>query len=498
MKPDQPTQRIDASRVLQRPGHEPPLGASLLRLAGGSITRIEAAAHDAQPLARPLLAMPALANAHDHGRGLRSLAIGAADAPLELWISRLGAEPLVDPYLRSATAFARMAESGICAANHCHNTQDGRALLREAEGVARAASEVGIRIAFAVPFAGCNPLVYGDEAPLLAALGPRAQAEAAARRGRTLEEGLALVEEIASLENPCFSVQYGPVGPQWVADATLEAIARASADTGRRVHMHLFETQTQRDWSDARYPAGLVSHLDHIGLLTERLTLAHAVWLRPHEAELLAERGVTVSLNPSSNLRLRSGVPPASLFHRSGLGFGIGLDGMSLDDDDDMLREIRLLRHLGNIAAPGQAEEAVPLPVLFDAALVTGRRTILGNDGGGRLVEGAPADLLLLDLATLAGDVLSPDPDLLPLLLTRMSRRHVRGLLVGGRVVVEDGVCVTVDRPALEAALLEQARAQIARAPVDPAFQQAREHAIASFYRCGHHLLPDPPPSDEK
>ena len=498
MEPEPPTRRIKASRVLQRPGHEPALGASILHLAGGSIVRIEAATPEASPQARPLLAMPGLANAHDHGRGLRSLAIGAADAPLELWISRLGAEPLVDPYLRSATAFARMAESGICAANHCHNTQDGRALLREAEGVARAAVEVGIRIAFAVPFAGRNPLVYGDGTPVLAALGPRAQADAAARQGRTLEEGLALVEAIASLENACFSVQYGPVGPQWVADATLEAIARASADTGRRVHMHLFETQTQRDWSDAHYPGGLVSHLDRIGLLTERLTLAHAVWLHPCEAELLAERGVTVSLNPSSNLRLRSGLPPAALFHRSGLGFGIGLDGMSFDDDEDMLREIRLLRHLGNISPPGQAKEAVPLPVLFDAALVTGRRTILGDDGGGRLVAGAPADLLLLDLVTLTGDVLAPDPDLLPLLLTRMSRRHVRGLLVGGRVVVEDGVCITVDRPALEAELLEQARARIRQAPVDPAFQPAREQAIASFYECGHHLLPDLPPSDKK
>ncbi|MCQ8280101.1 amidohydrolase family protein [Acetobacteraceae bacterium KSS8] len=485
------------ARLLARPGHAAAIGPCVIEIDGGMIRRIRPAApDDGAPL--PVLAMPALADAHDHGRGLRSLAIGAADAPLELWISRLGAEPVVDPYLRAGAAFARLAESGVCAVNHCHNTQDGRALLEEARGVARAASAVGIRVGFAVPFAGRNPLVYGDERALLTALGPRAQAEAAARRGRTLEEGLALVERIAELEGPCFSVQYGPVGPQWVEDGALRAIARASAETGRRVHMHLFETQTQRDWADARYEGGLVAHLDRIGLLSDRLTLAHAVWLRPDEAELLAERGVTISLNPSSNLRLRSGLAPAALFHRAGLGFGIGLDGMSLDDDDDMLREVRLLRHLANAAQPGSHEEAIPVPALLDAAFVTGRRSIVGDDGGGRLQAGAPCDLMLLDLPALAGDVLDPDPDLIPLLLGRASRRHVRGMMVAGRMVVADGACTGVDRPAIEQALLSQARDVAARVARDPAWQQAREEGIRRFYAYNHHLLPDPDPEEAK
>jgi len=286
-------------------------------------------------------------------------------------------------------------------------------------------------------------------------------------------------------------VQYGPVGPQWVPDAHLQAIARASAETGRRVHMHLLETKRQREWADAHYPGGLLPHLDRMGLLSPRLTVAHAVWLRPDEAALLAERGVTVSLNPSSNLRLRSGLTPGALLQRSGVRYGIGLDGMSLDDDEDMLREIRLLRHLSNLAAPGEVEEVLPVSALFDAAIKAGRCSILGDDGGGALAVGAPADMLLLDLDLLVLDALGEEPDLVDLLLTRMSRRHVSQLIVGGQTIVRDGRCITVDRPALEAALLAEARAGRDRHRPDFAAMQDQERAVAGFYASCHHLLPE-------
>jgi len=76
--------------------------------------------------------------------------------------------------------------------------------------------------------------------------------------------------------------------------------------------MHLFETQAQREWADAVYPEGLVCRLDEIGFLSPRLTVAHGVWLKEDECALLAERGVTVSVNTSSNLRLRSGIAPVA------------------------------------------------------------------------------------------------------------------------------------------------------------------------------------------
>ena len=66
-----------------------------------------------------------------------------------------------------------------------------------------------------------------------------------------------------------------PSGRNGCRTRRLEAIAEASRDDGRRVHMHLFETRYQREWADHAYPDGLVRHLDRIGLLSPRLTVAH-------------------------------------------------------------------------------------------------------------------------------------------------------------------------------------------------------------------------------
>jgi cytosine/adenosine deaminase-related metal-dependent hydrolase len=472
---------LRADHLLARPGHELASGPGIVRVQDGRILSLG----DAGPCpeGHGLLAMPALCNAHDHGRGLSSLAFGADDDALELWLPSLAAEPMIDPYLRAATAFARMAESGICAANHCHNPQDGSRLLQEAHGVARAAQDVGIRVSFALPFFDRNRFVYGDTHDLLHHL-PAEDHErtlASSTGFTSVAERLALAESIAEWESPFFVLQYGPVGPQWVSDRGMELIASESARTGRRVHMHLFETRLQREWADAQYSQGYLRYLDEIGLLTSRLTLAHCVWLRQDEIELLAERGVTVSINASSNLRLQSGIAPAAAYLSAGLRWGIGLDGMALDDDEDMLREIRLLRHLARATSGAPISDAN----LFDAALRIGRKTIVGDDGGGAIEAGAPADILVLDFAAMTQDVIAAKPDPSPILLGRMTRGHVRRLMVAGRMIVEDGACRSVDRPALERELRAQARS--AGGAHDTAYTARLRSGLAAFYACGCH-----------
>jgi len=430
--------------------------------------------------------MPAPTNAHDHGRGLRTIAFGAADDRLECWLSALSREPPSDPYLNAAVAFARMVEGGICATNHCHGTQNRARLFEEAEAVSRAAKDVGIRVAFAVPFMNRNRGAYGDIAKLIGLLddGDRDAFVAGLGTPQPVAEMLAMVERIATLEHDLFHVQYGPVGAQWISDEALVALAQASADTGRRMHMHLLETQRQREWADGAYPGGLIDFLDEIGFLSPRLTVAHGVWLTPRECELLARRGVALSVNLSSNLRLRSGLPPVHSFRDAGLSFGIGLDASSFDDDEDMLREVRLVwrsyRGFGDADLLGRRD-------VFDAVLVDGRRTVVGEDGGGRLVVGAPADIAVLDLAEMSADVLYSGFDIADLLLTRMAKRHLKRLIVGGRTIVENGACVSVDRADLEAALLRSAKAARAAAPPDDGRIARLQGAVEAYYGAGFH-----------
>ena len=184
--------------------------------------------------------------------------------------------------------------------------------------------------------------------------------------------------------------------------------------------MHLLETRYQREWADANFPGGIVAYLDSIGFLSERLTLAHCTWARAEELDLLAERRVTISVNTSSNLHLRSGIAPLVEMVKRGCRVALGLDGATLDEDDDALREMRLadLLHAGT-----GFRIDVDRTALLDALLVNGRRSVTNRDDGGTLAANAPADVLIIDWEKLDADRLRPDLDPLDLLFARSTMR---------------------------------------------------------------------------
>ncbi len=298
--------------------------------------------------------MPALVNAHDHGRAVRTSSLGASGKPLETWLQYQALIPSLDPYLVAVVALSRSALGGVgTVMMHLTRPQGLTDLPTEAAAIARAARDIGVRVGFAVSMRDRNPLVYGPSEPILAALPPQARREIEAdiaRPPRQPREFIALFDEVvAAAAGPMFDVQFGPNGVQWCSDALLAAIAEESQRSGRRIHMHLLETRYQRAWADATHPDGVVKHLDALGLLSPRLTLAHCVWARPDELELLAARGVTIAVNTSSNLHLRSGIAPVARMVETGCRIALGIDGGALDDDDDALRELRLLHllHVG-------------------------------------------------------------------------------------------------------------------------------------------------------
>src|SRR3954471_1287771 len=159
---------VTATSLFRGPGRGL-AGNVVLRHDGGVITDIE---ESAAPSSGPRsLVIPAFVNAHDHARPTAS-SFGALGMPLESWILRSALGTPVDPYLTAVSAFARSARAG-CAAMMVHYTRPSGTmpLVEEARAIARAATDVGIRIAFAIAVRDQNPIVYGDEAPVLSSLG---------------------------------------------------------------------------------------------------------------------------------------------------------------------------------------------------------------------------------------------------------------------------------------------------------------------------------------
>lgn len=485
----QPLTELAVGRLFAAPGRRPLDYGATVAISGDAIAGVTAAGHiEGVASGRGLVAMPALANAHDHGRGLHHVAFGARDEQFELWRAALYAHPPVDPYLNAALAYGRLARAGIGSVMHVHSSIYVDRLVEDAEAICRAARDVGIRLAFVVPLRDTMTLGYGDDEELVRLHDPR---DHDVIRSTWLynfpppEEYIRLVKAIAErVEGPTISVQYGPNSPQACTDALLERMAAASAGDGRRVTTHLLETSVQRQWADVAYPNGFLRHLDSLGVLSERFTGAHGVWLRPDDVDLMAKRGAQIAVNTSSNLRLRSGVAPLAQYIKSGMRFSFGIDSFSFDDDDDAFRELRIAHWLHS---PHHSDAPLTPAKLFEGWHRNAFYAVNNRDDYGEVKAGAPADLVVLDYDAMAYDVIDGMADELDIVLTRAKTGYIRRVIVAGREIVRDGKVLGVDLAAIEKEVLAQARAAGERLlKLKPVLGRSKA-TLDAFYRSGRH-----------
>ncbi len=460
-------------------GEQRLIADAILTHDNGVITDITT--HSSTPATGTLI-IPALVNAHDHGRPSMT-SFGAANLPLETWIARSAFGTPPDPYLAAAVSLARSARAG-CGGVMMHYTRPSgtMGIVEETIEIARAASDVGVRLAFALAVRDQNPIVYGDESDVLAALPEDARgtiADMFVKPAAAPAEYLDRVDAIhAAVAGPMIDVQYGPAGVQWCSRALLEAIAERSAATGRRIHMHLLETIYQRAYADRAFPDGMVRYLKDIGFLSDRLTLAHGIHARPDELDMIAESGATLVTNFSSNLHLHSGLAPIADAHRRGCRIAVGVDGVALDEDDDAIREMRLVQ----MAHDGVGFDRTWSRSEFLALAIRNGRKSIGAAGSGTLEIGAPADFIVIDTAMLDRDAIMPvDP--LDLLFARGNMSCVRDVVVNGRVIARNGKPTGIDLDAMEVELRAMYRKNLPRYRSLEQAWSPFESAVSQWFR---------------
>jgi len=424
------------------------------------------------------LVLPGLVNAHQHAEGVSTAQMGFADEPFEPWMVLMHSLPTVEPYLTTLYKSMQMLTSGVTTHVHSHFPAKGGydgsdAYLAELEHSVRAHREAGLRTAFAPYWRDRATFSYDDDERFAAALPDDLAAEVRRLTGTPISNAI-YIEAITELSrrlagDPLIGVQLSIAAPQWASDDLLDAVGAASAELGLPIHMHALESRRQRAWGDTVHGGRELFRLAERGVLGERTTIAHGVYLRDADIDLMAERRAMVAHNCSSNLRLACGIAPVRRLVARGLTVGLGVDDMGVDDDEDMLAEVRMA-HVAQRIWEGPEPALGARDVL--RLLWEGGARIAGLEGEvGRLEPGYHGDAVVLDLAAVRGVYASPRLSYEDLVVARAGRDHVREVVVGGRVLVRDGAPVHVDMEALGLELAEAARAvEAARDPDRQAF----------------------------
>ena len=327
------------------------------------------------------------------------------------------------------------------------------------QDVLRAHADARMRVALAVAVSDQNALVYEDDQKFLATLPPELQRGMAAllmHRGIPADGYFQVFQHLreAHADSQLVRILLGPAGLQWCSDELLTRIAEAAGLAKAGIHLHAVESPYQKEYAVRRFGRTAFAHLHELGVLGPRTSCAHCVWVTESDLEILADTQTTVVHNPSSNLRLGCGTAPVLPMLQRGVNVALGTDGSTLNDDDDMLQEIRLClrlhRPIGLRAehlSPGQA---------LAMATVAGARAAQFEDQIGRLTAGRRADLVLLRMHGLVPTSLAVT-DVLQAFLLRAKSTSIDTVMIDGQIVLREGALTAIDKEAVEAELAAEA-----------------------------------------
>lgn len=407
------------------------------------------------------LVMPGLINAHHHSNGVSHILQGIDDDFLEPWLlANAGLRPQ-DPQLKTLLSIAHLLQSGVTTVVDVVSLS-GTAEACAADLAARlqAYEQAGMGVALTPGATYDSHLVHYEDQAFLASLPADLRQQLAARS--PLDEPLPPADYLALItdwvkryqDHPHIQVWFGPPGPQWVSDELLVQIVETAHQLNTQVQTHAMESFHEKLMGPRFYGKSVVEHLQTLGVLSPRFSIAHGTWVTETDIAILAETGAAVSHNPSSNLRLRAGIAPLNALLAGGVTVGLGMDGTTLGDDEDMFAEMRLAARLHR--TPQFGSPAPRYSDIFHLATSGGAQLMGQADRLGKLAPGYRADLVLVKCDRITAPWVAPDINPLNLALLRTQARDVDTVLVNGTVVLEAGLPTQFDLPALQQELAAQ------------------------------------------
>ncbi|MFJ4652897.1 amidohydrolase family protein [Nocardia sp. NPDC088792] len=366
--------------------------------------------------------IPGFVNTHTHLQ--QSVLRGAGEGlPLLEWLHCVGeftvAATPEQTYLAALAGGLELLRSGVTTVVE-HMWPNPSEAVHDA--ALRALDELGLRVVFGRGIAD--------------------RADASRRWGmdprllQPLPEVLAHIDDLdARLADSRITTALAVPNPRCLTPDGMAAVREYAGRTGKTISIHLSETTTDDDMCRLHAACSAVDYLDRGGLLGPRTLAVHCCHLDEHGRQVFAERGVAVSYNPLSNMRLGSGIAPIPEMRAAGIDIGLGVDGAASNDTQDMLLALRMGAYLQR-AAHRQAD-LLGFPDMLHMATRGAARALGLPAGPAGVTVGDPADLVLLrfdrDFACL------PVRDPGAALLTTASPRVVDTVWVDGEAVLRDG-----------------------------------------------------------
>lgn len=358
------------------------------------------------------LAIPGFVNTHTHA-SMTLLRSYADDMALMDWLqnkiwpieAKMKKE---DIYWGAMLAIVEMIKSG---------TTTFADMYGDMEMVAKAVGETGIRAVLSRGMIGVAP--NGMQA---------------------LAENEALYKEFHQRSDGRITVMFGPHAPYTCPPDFLKKVVSKASALNAEIHMHLAETKGEVEDCVKQYGKSPIALMDEIGILECGALAAHCVYVSKEDIAIMKKRKVRVAHNPCSNMKLASGAAPVTEMLEAGIVVGLGTDGVSSNNNLDMLEEVKLAALLHKV----HGLDPLAVPAFTAVQMGTGRgAAALGlGEVTGKLAAGYKADITLFSMDSSRW---YPRHDIASLLVYSANSSSVDTVIVNGRVLLDQGTLTTID-----------------------------------------------------
>ncbi|KAL2068492.1 hypothetical protein VTL71DRAFT_14829 [Oculimacula yallundae] len=215
--------------------------------------------------------------------------------------------------------------------------------------------------------------------------------------------------------------------------------------------MHCAEAPKDLEIYRSQYDMTPMEFCQQTELTGNKTVLAHMVHLDlAVDLPILKETGTTVAHNPSSNLKLASGIAKVPEMLKAGISVSLGTDGAPCGNTYDMFREMHLasILHKGaNLNAALTTAEQV-----LEMATINGARALGLEKDIGSLEVGKKADFLAINPNQLgcapwdADQALKGGMSPVTVVVHSCTGRDVEMVVVDGKMLVQDGKLLSGDK----------------------------------------------------
>jgi 5-methylthioadenosine/S-adenosylhomocysteine deaminase len=253
--------------------------------------------------------------------------------------------------------------------------------------------------------------------------------------------------------DPLVTAAIAPHSLYTVSTESLKAAAALARRLDASILIHLAEAPFETDLSRKKYGLSPVGYLESIGLLGPDVIAAHSIWVDHEDIATLVRRGVGCIHNPSSNMKLASGVMPVVALLAAGQPVGLATDSAASNNNQDLFQEMNIAAKLQKVTL--MDPRALPARQAVELATISGARALHMEKKIGSLEVGKQADVALIGTGATHS---TPMYNVYSQLVYALNAHDVRTVVIAGKIVMEDRVMTTMDKPAILAKAHEYQR----------------------------------------